>query len=104
MDNPPITLLVKQAVTALDPNAEVILYGSRARGTNSANSDWDFLIITGTCAHRELKQKMRRSIYEIEWATSEVISVVIRNRQEWDLPILQSSPFHINIDHEGLRL
>ena len=104
MDTHTTTLLVKQAVTALDPDAEIILYGSRARGTNSVNSDWDFLIITGTCAHRELKRKIRRSIYEIEWATSEVISVVIRSRQEWNLPILRSSPFHINIDREGLRL
>jgi predicted nucleotidyltransferase len=36
---------VKTAVHALSPEAEIILYGSRAKGTARADSDWDFLIL-----------------------------------------------------------
>lgn len=35
---------VKQAVRELDPEAEIVLYGSRARGEAGRESDWDFLI------------------------------------------------------------
>ncbi|WP_461102555.1 nucleotidyltransferase domain-containing protein [Spirosoma koreense] len=34
---------VKRSVMAIDPNAEVWLFGSRARGDAREDSDWDFL-------------------------------------------------------------
>lgn len=36
---------VKQAVHEIEPGAEIILYGSRARSDAQAESDWDFLIL-----------------------------------------------------------
>ena len=41
-----ISLLIKQAVGSIDPKAQIILYGSRARGTEKKESDWDILILT----------------------------------------------------------
>jgi len=37
---------VKEIVQATDPEAEVILFGSRARGDAMEDSDWDILILT----------------------------------------------------------
>ena len=37
---------VKEIVHATDPEAEVILFGSRARGDAMEDSDWDILILT----------------------------------------------------------
>ena len=37
---------IKQNVLEVDPQAEVWLYGSRARGTASSDSDWDVLVLT----------------------------------------------------------
>jgi predicted nucleotidyltransferase len=36
---------VKQAVGEVEPEAEIILYGSQARGDSNAQSDWDFLVL-----------------------------------------------------------
>jgi predicted nucleotidyltransferase len=36
---------VKQAVHEVEPEADIVLYGSRARGDAHAESDWDFLIL-----------------------------------------------------------
>lgn len=99
-----ITIQVKQVVSEIEPKADVILYGSRARGTSEGDSDWDFLILTATCPNRELKQEIRRRLYEIEWATGEVISSVIHGKDEWNRPVFSLSPFHANVDHEGIRL
>ena len=37
---------IKQNVLEVDPQAEVWLYGSRARGTANEESDWDVLVLT----------------------------------------------------------
>jgi len=36
---------VKNAVKQIEPSAEIILYGSRAREDFNEGSDWDFLIL-----------------------------------------------------------
>lgn len=92
------------AVSELDPLMEVILYGSRARGSAAAESDWDFLILTDGYADPGIRQALRRKLYEIEWATGEVVSVVIKSREEWNRPILQGSPFHRNVEQDGIHL
>ena len=36
---------IRQAVYEIEPEAEIILYGSRSRGDALSESDWDFLIL-----------------------------------------------------------
>jgi len=50
---------VKEAVMALVPEAEVILYGSRARGTAQIDSDWDFLILLPQPVSRSLEMQIK---------------------------------------------
>ena len=40
-----IIQLIRQKVNEIDNTAEVILYGSRARGDNKRDSDWDVMIL-----------------------------------------------------------
>ena len=37
--------LIKRKVLEINPNAQILLYGSRARGTEHTESDWDLLIL-----------------------------------------------------------
>lgn len=59
-----ITSKVKQTVKEFDPNAEVILFGSRARGDYKKDSDWDFLILTDRNVNEPLKTVFRRKLIE----------------------------------------
>ncbi|MDF1549892.1 MAG: nucleotidyltransferase domain-containing protein, partial [Bacteroidales bacterium] len=43
-----IAQLIKLNINQIDPDAQVILYGSRARGTENKQPDWDILIITNS--------------------------------------------------------
>ncbi|NJK52260.1 MAG: nucleotidyltransferase domain-containing protein, partial [Leptolyngbyaceae cyanobacterium SU_3_3] len=36
---------VKQLIHQIEPDAEIILYGSRARSDATSDSDWDFLVL-----------------------------------------------------------
>ena len=95
---------VKQAVGEVEPEAEIVLYGSQARGDSNARSDWDFLILVDGRVTDDRVDRIRYRLYEIEWESGEVLSSIVRNRQEWDSQPLKSTPFHRNVELEGVVL
>ena len=104
LDGSDLLARIKDAVSSVDQEAAVILYGSRATGQASPGSDWDILVLSDRQPLRESRQAIRSRLYEIEWATGEVISAVIKSREEWNLPLLNHSPYHRNIEREGIQL
>ncbi len=104
MDRDELTSAVKRAVLEFDAEAEIMLYGSRARGDAEPDSDWDFLILLRSAPDWRLKQRIRRQLYEIEWETGEVISSIFQSQQEWSSPLLQASPFQQNVSKEGVQV
>ena len=95
---------VKETVLRLVPDAQVILYGSRSRKDAGPESDWDFLVLTDCIVDDELTDKIRHHLYEIEWETGEILSVIVRNRTDWNSTPLMTTPFHANIESDGRSL
>ena len=95
---------IRQAVREVEPGAEIILYGSRSRGGAVLESDWDFLILVDGVLCDERTDRIRHRLYEIEWESGEVISSIVRNREEWNSGLYQAMPFHQRIQQEGIRL
>lgn len=84
-DNETIIKKVKEIVDRFDSHADIVLFGSRARGDYHEESDWDFLILSWLPESEELKRKVRRDILqEIEWKTFEVIQTIWHNKEEWE--------------------
>lgn len=99
-----ITVTVRDLVHSIDPDADVILYGSYARGDAGPDSDWDILVITEKTLTWNEEQKLRELIYKYEVTSDTVLSVVIHSKKEWNNPVFQISPFYKNIIREGIRL
>jgi uncharacterized protein len=97
-----ITSKVKQTVKEFDPNAEVILFGSRARGDYKKDSDWDFLILTDKNVNESLKTVFRRNLFEKEIETGQCFSSFIENRIEWKE--LAITDFYQNVYEDGIVL
>jgi predicted nucleotidyltransferase len=95
---------IRQAVREVEPGAEIILYGSRSRGGAALESDWDFLILVDGVLCDERTDRIRHRLYEIEWESGEVISSIVRNREEWNSSLYQAMPFHQRVQQEGIRL
>ena len=95
---------VKRAVREMEPDAQIILYGSRARKDSSAQSDWDFLILLDGPVNDERTDRIRHRLYEIEWDRDHVLCSVVRSREEWNSPLSKSMPFHQNVAIEGIVL
>ena len=95
---------IKNAVLELEPSAEVILYGSRARDDFREYSDWDFLILVDGEVDTARTDRIRRILYEIELDMDQIISSIIRSKEEWNNPKFSIVPLHKNIEQEGIRI
>ena len=95
---------VKAAIGQVDPKAEALLHGSRARGQAGPESDWDLVILLSIPATEETKRAIRHRLYEIEWDTGEVISCVIHSRAQWDAAPLRTTPFRERVSREAVRI
>ncbi len=93
---------VKAAVHALSPEAEIILYGSRARGTAKADSDWDFLILLPSPKDKALERKIKDRLYDIELETDTILSSIIRSKREWLSARYAVVPLRQQVERDGI--
>ena len=91
-------------INQTEPNSELYLYGSRARGTAKKSSDWDFLILLNSDQLSfDNETKLIDDIYEVELETGEVISPLIYTKLDWRTRH-QATPLYFNINNEGIKL
>ena len=94
---------IRDYVNKVDPTAEVILYGSRARGEEKKDSDWDILILTNYAATLSTERMFRDKLYDLELKTGEVFSVFVYSRNDWQTK-QKITPFYQNVSREGVPL
>lgn len=95
---------VKSAIKQIEPSAEIILFGSRARNDFREYSDWDFLVLLDGPVNTARTDQIRHVLFEIELDSDQVISSIIRSRQEWNSPKYSVVPLHKNVVREGIRI
>ena len=86
------------------PEAEIILYGSRARGTASEDSDYDLIVLVDTPDSADMTDRIRSSVYPIELDTGAMLTVLVYSKAEWKSPVFEAMPFHKNVERDGVLL
>ena len=87
-----------------DPQADVILFGSQARGESNSDSDWDILILVDNkVVTNEIEDRFRKELYEIELETGQLISAFIYPKEYW-ANMLKISPLFKAVKRDGIRL
>ena len=95
---------LKAEIQKIEPTAQLILYGSRARGDAKPDSDWDLLLLTeNNKTSFEQEMKLRRPITLLELQIEQVISLQIYNQEDW-YKKYYFTPYLANIQKDGLAL
>lgn len=104
MERNKLFLAIKRAVQQVDAQAQVFLYGSRARGDATPDSDWDLLILLSPPVNRTKRIRLRRALYDIELAVDEILNALVEDAEYWHSERNRYSPFYQNVKREGIAL
>ena len=92
---------IKSIILEKEPDARIILYGSRARGNPHPESDWDILILLKKENIKpDIIESIHDSLYDYGLETGEVFSTMIYSEKEWNNKY-RVTPFYMNIMEEG---
>jgi len=95
---------IKEVVSKTAPEAEVFLYGSKARGDEKADSDWDLLILLNSKTLTfEFEIQFINAFYDIEIETGEIISPLIYSKADW-IENHAITPLYENVQKDGVRI
>jgi uncharacterized protein len=104
MENSDLKNRIKRAVNYYDKEAEVYLFGSRARGDFNNDSDWDVLVISPlSIISFDYEMNLREKILEIELDTNEVISLLVYSKNDW-LQKRSFSTLFSSVTEEGIKI
>ncbi|MEN8123084.1 MAG: nucleotidyltransferase domain-containing protein [Bacteroidota bacterium] len=96
--------LIKDKIYKKNPNAEVILFGSHARGDANIDSDWDILILLNMLnVDRETEKEYREELFDIELNIEEPISTFVYSKKDWETKYA-ITPLFKSIKKEGILL
>lgn len=96
---------ISQLMRSEIPEAETILYGSRARGSMRLDSDFDILILLPDTISPAIFAKRKTEIfgklYDLELDWNVVISPLILLKSMWKK---MKTPFTCNVERDGIRI
>ena len=94
----------KRAITDVVADADVILYGSRARGDAHEDSGYDILIIVNGPVDMALEEEILSNVYPLELESGRMLTLITYSKQQWNSPLYRAMPFHKNVERDGVLL
>jgi predicted nucleotidyltransferase len=96
--------MITRRIKELDASADVILYGSHARGQANWDSDWDILVLLNKeNVSLKIEQEFRHHLFEIELEIGEPISIFVRSKSQWESKY-KITPLYKSVKSEGVSI
>src|ERR1035438_289708 len=84
------------------PVAEVVLFGSKARGDDTPESDIDLLVLTTRPITPEERSAMTQETLPIWLPGGAPIALLVRPYEDWYHGLIQALPIRKAVDREGV--
>lgn len=95
--------IMRIAAAILPRGAEVVLFGSRARGDAQPDSDWDLLILVeGDVATGRDFDRFAYPFVDYGWSVGVTVNPLVYSYREWRLR--SNTPFYKNVQKDGVCL
>ena len=94
----------RDIVLAIEPGAEVILYGSRVKGSSGPDSDYDIFILVDSSLTKKLEDQISFAIYDLEYEADVILSVHIYEKSFFQSPLGKVMPLFNNVRTEGVLI
>ena len=98
-----IAKILKERLSEVVQLIDFKVFGSRARGDADEYSDLDIFIEVENLKN-ELKEMIRKIVWEVGFENSIYISALIFTRDEIENSPLRSSPIVENINEDGIKI
>ena len=104
MNRKEIVRKAEQAIRAIEPDAEIILFGSEARGDARPDSDIDLLVLlSGDKKSIDREMEICGQMMLLEIQTGIYVSPKVYLKKDWEnSPFV--TPFYLNVMREGIVL
>ena len=97
-----IIKLIKSKIRNKNSKAEIILFGSHARGQAHVDSDWDILILLDSNqVSRKTEKEYREELFDVELEIGEPISTFVYSKEDWETRH-SVTPLYNSIKREGI--
>ena len=97
-----IESIKKVARETLPPKSSLLLFGSRARHEEHANSDWDILIILDKPQLTSEDYDYAYPFRVLGWDMNKEINPQVYSKKEWE--DYSYTPFHQNVEQDKMVL
>jgi predicted nucleotidyltransferase len=74
---------LKTIVITEIPDAEVMLFGNRAKATHNAQSDWDMLVLTTNDHPKTLKWELQEKLFGVTIQQGTRVNILLAQKAKW---------------------
>ena len=78
-----ILATLRSIITTEVADAEIMLFGSRAKGAYNAQTDWDILILTNDDKPKTLKWELQEKLFNVTMQQGARVNILLAQKAKW---------------------